>query len=239
MSAPRVRVFPGPGALEEALVGEIRQEAAGALASRGVFHLGLSGGSTPRRLYERLAGVLPGAEGWHLWFGDERRVPPGDPASNQRMVREAWLDRARGKPPVLHPMDGVGDPRTAARRYADELLRETEGGVLDLVLLGLGSDGHTASLFPGDPAVDEVEAQVLAVDPPGIEPPRLTLTRGTLARARRLDWVVTGTPKATVVARVLGGGAQELPAARIAVARATWWLDQDAARDLVPGSLGP
>jgi 6-phosphogluconolactonase len=191
----------------------------------------LSGGSTPRPAYERLAArpavPWPSVE---VYFGDERAVPPTDPASNYRMAREALLDRVGLPPERVHRMEADdADLEAAAVRYA-ALLPDP----LDLLVLGMGQDGHTASLFPGSPALRESARKVVTARAPVPPIERLTITPPVIAAARRVAVIVAGAAKAPVVARVLRGPwrPEELPAQ---LARhGTWLLDRAAASALAP-----
>jgi 6-phosphogluconolactonase len=193
--------------------------------------LALSGGSTPRPAYERLA--RQPAVPWQsveVYFGDERAVPPTDTASNYRMAREALLDRVGLPPPRIHRME-AGDPdlEAAAARYA-ALLPDP----LDVLVLGMGQDGHTASLFPGSPALRESKRKVVPARAPVPPVQRLTITPPVIAAARRVVVIVAGAGKAPVVARALRGPwrPEELPAQ---LARhGTWLLDRAAASALEP-----
>jgi 6-phosphogluconolactonase len=170
-------------------------------------HIALAGGSTPRRAYEQAAELRGDWRGATVWFGDERCVPPDHPDSNYGMAAAALLDRLSGRPRVER-MAGEEDPRRAADLY-EEALTETLGDTpsLDLVLLGLGPDAHTASLFPGKPAVDEQERLVVYVPEPGLDPrvPRITLTLPALNAAKEVVFLIAGEDKADAVARAFGG----------------------------------
>jgi 6-phosphogluconolactonase len=181
---------------------EAAQEAAARLAAvAGAGHLALAGGSTPRRAYEIAAERRPDWSGAEVWWGDERCVPPDDERSNYRMTHEALLARLDVAPRVVHRIRGELSPADAADDYARELGDQP----LDLVLLGLGPDGHTASLFPNSPALDERERTVVPAEP-GLEPfvPRVTLTLPALERARIILFLVAGPDKAPAVARAFG-----------------------------------
>jgi 6-phosphogluconolactonase len=214
-----------------------------AVATRRRFHLALSGGSTPRALYADLARDPPDVSRWHAWFGDERCVPPDHPASNHAMALSTGF-LARFPPANVHRMRGEAPDREAeAERYAAELCAELGTPPrLDLVLLGLGTDGHTASLFPGTPAL-EAPAWVTPGRAP-VEPvERLTLTLATLAEARSIVFLVAGADKADVLARVLAMGtapppSTALPAARVRprAGHLSWLVDR-AAYPKGPGSL--
>lgn len=198
----------------------------------------LSGGSTPKRLYTLLAGaeyrdVLP----WdrlHWFFGDDRHVPWDDAVSNVRMAREAFAG-APIPPGHVHGMPVSNAIAADAAAYEAELKAFYGAGTLDpekplfdLVLLGLGEDGHTASLFPGKPAIAERGAWVAPVPEAGLDPfvPRLTLTFPVLASARSVLMLVTGEAKRAPLRRLAEG--EDLPAARIA-GPVTWLLDRSAA----------
>lgn len=208
-----------------------------ALAARpGPLAVALSGGSTPKLLYETLAEPpfrdrMP----WdrvHWFWGDERFVPPDDPRSNQAMARTAMLDRPVVPPGNIHPIQTVlFSPEASALAY-EALLRQFLGGadapLFDLVLLGLGTNGHTASLFPDESVLDERTAWAAPVTPPG-EPTRITLTWPPLENCRDAAFLVAGAEKRDVVARVRARD-PALPASRYRPAgRLHWWLDAAAA----------
>lgn len=158
----------------------------------------LAGGSTPRRAYE-----LAAAADWSaatVWFGDERCVPPEDERSNWKMADDALFSRLKAPPAEIFRMHGELSPEDAAHRYAVEIF-EHEAAPFDLLLLGLGGDGHTASLFPGKPAIEQRNALVAAVPEAGLDPfvPRITLTVPTLVRARQTIFLVTGESKVEAV----------------------------------------
>jgi 6-phosphogluconolactonase len=168
-------------------------------------HIALSGGSTPRKAYEQAAAARDDWGGATLWFGDERSVPPEHEHSNYRMVREALLDRLAVAPHVQRIL-GEENPEHAADLYDAALRADLPGGSLDLALMGLGPDGHTASLFPGKPAVGERERVACAVPEAGMEPyvPRVTMTFPVFDAAREVVFLVAGEDKADAVARAFG-----------------------------------
>jgi 6-phosphogluconolactonase len=202
----------------------------------------LTGGSTPESLYrllatERFRARIP----WqhvHWFWGDERFVPSDDARSNADMAMKSLLAHVPVPLTNLHriPTDAAS-PQESARLYAAELRGFYGAGELDprrplfsVVLMGLGGDGHTASLFPGDPAVDEEGRWVVGVDRPGLEPfvPRVSLTLPALASTREMLFLVSGKSKRKVVKRVLTG--EDLPAARAhAEGELVWLVDRDAA----------
>ena len=174
-------------------------------AVRAGGHIALAGGSTPRAAYERAAGIDLDWSGATLWFGDERCVDQDDELSNYRMAREALLDRIDGDAPDVKRMPGEMGPHAGADDYEREL-RETLGEQLpslDLVLLGLGPDAHTASLFPNQPAVAVMDRAVTGVERAGMEPqvPRITLTLPAINAARQVVFLISGSDKAAAVQR--------------------------------------
>jgi 6-phosphogluconolactonase len=193
---PETRVLDDPAAAAAGLI-------AGVVGAGG--QIALAGGSTPRAAYERVAGMDVDWSRATLWFGDERCVPPDDERSNYGMVRAALLDRLVGEAPVVHRMEGERGAHEAADGY-EQLLRETfgdSGPQLDLVLLGLGPDAHCASLFPGQPTLDERERWAIGVDEAGMEPyvPRVTLTLPAINASREVVFLIAGADKADAVRR--------------------------------------
>jgi 6-phosphogluconolactonase len=190
-------------------------------------HVALSGGSTPRRAYELAAELEPDWSRAEVWWADERSVPLDDERSNYRLAREALLNRLAVPPRAVHRILGELEPQEAARRYDEEL----RGVTLDLVLLGIGADGHTASLFPNHKALEEEERLALAVERSDVA--RVTLTPPPLRAARHIVFLVVGEDKAEAVARAF---AQEpdrgTPASLIRGQRATAILDREAAAEL-------
>lgn len=209
-------------------------------ANSGRAAVCLTGGSSPQPLYRLLASDpyrsrIP----WrrvHWFIGDERFVPPDDPRNNMAMARRLFLD-ACAPPDTIHPIPvQAGTTRDAARRY-EIALQTFYGGnrldparpLFDLVLMGLGPDGHTASLFPDDAALNERERWVVSVAHANVEPwvPRVTLTLPTLASCREMLFGVSGADKRDILARVLSG--EDLPAARARSRGETVWLADAAA----------
>jgi 6-phosphogluconolactonase len=195
----------------------------------------LAGGETPRRTYEVVAArAAPGAfAGVHLWYGDERMVPPDHPDSNHGMVVRAWLGAVAGPGPHVHRIRGEL-PAIDAAAAADAELRAVggEAPAIDLALLGIGGDGHTASLFPGDDALDAGGHFA-----PARGGQRVTATLGLLSSARRVVFLVSGAAKAAIVAAALAGRRRSIPASLVAPAGGVLWLlDRAAAAALpVPG----
>ncbi len=236
---PQIVVKPDPNALALEAVERFTDLAAEAVGSRGRVSVALSGGSTPELFYRLLArapyrGQIP----WphvHLFWGDERCVPPDQPGSNYRMAQEILIAAVPIPPDNVHRMRGELAPDAAAKAYVRELQDYFCGprARFDLVLLGLGRDGHTASLFPGSAALDETERLAVAVTADYGDRPaqRVTLTPPAINAARHVWFLVTGADKAEIVQQVLEGAGEDLPARRIqpTAGRLTWLLDAGAA----------
>ena len=205
-----------------------------AIAARGRFLVALAGGSTPRAAYELLATEpFAASVDWtrvHLFWGDERCVPPDHPDSNYRMARAALLDKVQIPAANVHRMRCELAPQQAAAAYERELEKALgEDGRFDLILLGLGADGHTASLFPGAAALGERERRVLAVYVEKLKAWRVTLTLPVINTARHVIFLVSGTSKAETLARIRAG--EPLPAGLVRPdqGRLLWLLDRAAA----------
>ena len=231
-----VRVLPDGRAAAQAasahLAGCVRRVA----ASGGRCALALAGGSTPRAAYQLLAAEALPWDRVHVFWTDERAVPPGHPDSNFRMVRDALLTRAPIPDAGVHRVAGELPPRAAAAEYQRELERFFDAAPprFDLVLLGLGADAHTASLFPFDPLLFERTASV-GVSRPRLERgPRVSLTLPAINAAAEVVFLVTGSSKASAVRQVLGAAWDpiRLPAQGVGRERATWLLDRDAASQI-------
>jgi 6-phosphogluconolactonase len=207
----------------------IAAEARAAIASRGRFVFAASGGRTPLAMWRALAGQDVSWPHAHVCQVDERVAPAGHPDRNWTGLVEALLDRAALPPQNAHPMPVEdADLEAAAARYAATLARVAGAPpVLDLVHLGLGADGHTASLVPGDPALGVADADVAATAPyQGRR--RMTLTLPVLSRARRVLWVVTGADKRAALARLLRGD-PAIPASQVRCASMLLLADRAAA----------
>jgi len=179
------------------------------------LHVALAGGSTPQRAYELLADVEGSWAHVHLWLGDERCVPEDHPEANVRMVRESLLSGGRAQPPVLHAVPSPEVPEDAAWLYGRQVLEHMPDGVFDVVLLGMGPDGHTCSLFPGHPVLNVREAPVAPVrGSPKPPPERVTLTLPVVRRARHTLLLATGEGKRDALAAALAGDAA-IPLARL------------------------
>lgn len=230
MTATDIRVVPDPAAEVADLLIDI--------ASAG-GHIALSGGSTPKHAYELAARSDADLSAATLWLGDERVVPEDDERSNLRMVRQALTDRLpEERRPRLMPVDTSLSPEAAAAAYEEDVLRTIgRHPRLDLALMGLGPDGHTASLFPGQPAVSETQRYVVGVPNAGMEPmvARVTLTLTLFNTAREVVFLVAGADKAPAVARVFGTPPDEsLPSALVRPGAGTLMvvLDEPAAAEL-------
>jgi len=233
-AAPVVRVVADADALTQAAEEFVGDAVLHAVERRGRCAIALAGGSTPRALYARLAAYDAARLPWNLvdvWFGDERCVPPDDPSSNYHMAREALLSRVPIPPENVHRIPGELGSAAAAEAYDAELraafgaLGSAEG--FDLVLLGVGTEGHTASLFPDHPALDVTDRWAVPVDPapPTAKPlvPRVTLTLPALTGAAEVLFLATGAEKKPIVDAVRAGD-PTLPAARVRGRERTMWI---------------
>lgn len=213
--ATRVRVFPDAEGVAERAAALIDQRIAHARAYGRRLHVALAGGGTPRRAYELLAQTEGSWKHVHLWLGDERCVPEDDPEANVRMVRESLLARERAEPPVLHVVRAPEVPEDAAWLYGLEVREHVPDGVFDIVLLGMGPDGHTCSLFPGHPVLEVSQALVAPVrGSPKPPPERVTLTLPVVRDARFTLLLAAGEEKRQALARALAGD-REIPLARL------------------------
>jgi 6-phosphogluconolactonase len=217
-----------------------------AVKAHGQFNVALSGGSTPRLLYSLLASAEFAARiRWrqiHLFFGDERCVAPDHAESNYRMVKESLLSRTFIPPDNVHRMAGEKTPAVAAAAYEARLRKHfsIDDDALprfDLILLGLGEDGHTASLFPGSSALSETRRLVATTYVEKLNAHRLTLTFPVINNAAQIIFLIAGESKAAVVKEILGNeaGMAKYPAARIAPrsGKCEWMITTDAAAESV------
>ncbi len=214
MNAARLRwhVHADTALLAAAVADFIRQQADQAIKARNGFLMVLAGGSTPRGIYEHLARCSADWKRWVIFFGDERCLPAGDPRRNDAMAAAAWLAHVPIPGAAVHPIPAELGPRAGAERYGHILANVDD---FDLVLLGLGEDGHTASLFPGaclGVSVDSADVLgVYAAAKPPAE--RVSLSARRLSRTRRLLLVATGKNKRQALARLRNGA--EIPARAI------------------------
>jgi len=242
-TAPNIHVFDDAEAVARAAAERIVDLANAAKQEKGSFSIALAGGSTPRRVYELLASEdFANRVEWrhvHVFFGDERCVPPSHADSNYRMANESLLSRAPLPEMNVHAMTGEGDAVANARLYEDDLREFFDGAswpAFDLILLGMGDDGHTASLFPGTEALGERTAWVVANWVDKFKSFRITLTAPAINHAARIMFIVTGAGKADRLPQILGGerDPQHLPSQLIRPESGAldWYLDEAAAAKL-------
>jgi len=231
-----------PEAVARAAAAAVVESAFKAIHEHGEFRLVLAGGRTPRAAYALLATELREEIDWRrviFYFSDERCVGPDDPASNYRMAREALFDPLKLQGGAVHRMAGELAPGAAAADYDAEIkaVIAARKPAFDLTLLGVGGEGHTASLFPGSPALEEATRTVASVTVPADPPDRLTMTPVALGASREILFLVTGQEKAHALATIFGGG-DDLPAARVArLGPSRFLVDEPAASEL-PESPG-
>lgn len=233
----RIKVSPTPEALAEEAARHVVQAARQAIDLSGRFAVALSGGSTPKALYELLAEPpYAGMIKWdvvEVYFSDERCVPPDHPDSNFRMANEALLDKVELRPEHIHRIRGELQPLEAAIEYGRMLKARFGDGGVDLALLGMGDDGHTASLFPGTAVLDEKEHRCAPVLVEKLNSWRVTMTVPFLNRSYEALVLVTGEKKAGRVAEILEGDpdATTYPIQRIrpASGKMLWMMDAAAA----------
>ncbi len=230
-----VRLFPDASALVDGALAAVIAIIRRSIAERGSCRIALAGGSSPRSLYERLVQAEVDWSALHIFFGDERCVPPDHASSNYRMAHEALLRHVAIPEAQVHRIRGELSPEEAARSYSEVLGSEP----LDLVLLGMGGDGHTASLFPGGPELEERERWVVVSKSP-IEPrDRVSLSLAALNSARTVLFLIAGADKADCLAlvwRELEDDAPTCPAAMVRPASGElhWYLDAAASQSADP-----
>jgi 6-phosphogluconolactonase len=232
----KLEVFDDDDVVAGAAAATIASDARDAVAARGRFTMAISGGHTPWVMLRKLANEQVPWQGVHVFQVDERIAPAGDPDRNLTHLRESLLSHAPLKPEQIHAMPvELPDLKSAATQYA-ATLREFAGSppVLDLAHLGMGPDGHTASLVPGDPVLSVSDADV-ALTGIYMGRRRMTLTYPILNRSRRILWLVTGGEKATMLPRLLNGDTT-IPSGRISREQATVLADRVAAGQLPKGS---
>ncbi len=243
--SPRVEVLADAAALAERVAGELVAKLVAVQAEGRVPSVALTGGTIAEEIYRKVAALESGPDGrsvdWMLvdfWWGDERYVPADSSDRNDRAVGLSLLDVVMVDPARVHAMPAADESHAeveAAATAYDELVRTREPGDFDLVLLGVGPDGHVASLFPGFPQLDVDDRIALAVtDSPKPPPERITLTFAALNQTREVWFLVSGDGKADAVARALAdeGSVHDTPARGITAPNRTWWLDQAAAGSL-------
>jgi 6-phosphogluconolactonase len=209
-------------------------------ATDRTFHVALSGGSTPKKLFDVLVERGRGALPWErieLWWGDERCVPPEDPDSNFGMTKQHLIDPLKLDPAKIHRLEGERPPIQAAADYERALVAALGAPpIFDLVWLGMGPDGHTASLFPHSAGVRDKTSYVIAnaVDSPLTKGPatRLTITLSVIDAARHVRFLVGGADKADTLAHVARGPSELYPSSLVAAADTVWLIDRAAGAKL-------
>lgn len=241
--SPKVLIFDSPDEVAQAAAARFVALGQAAIAERGRFAVALAGGSTPKQVYELLASDSYKAQlDWskvHIFFGDERCVPPDDAESNYRMANEALLSRVDLPAKNIHRMNGVGDAIANARLYEDEMrtfFNDAAWPRFDLILLGMGDDGHTASLFPGTEVLTEEAAWVAGLWVEKLGAYRITLTPPAINHAAHILFLVTGEKKAARLAEILKGerDPMRLPAQLIKPLDGSleWFVDKAASSGL-------
>jgi 6-phosphogluconolactonase len=235
----RLTTCPDAETVAQRAAAHIERQLRQAREARGVAQLALSGGTTPGRCYELLGADTEDLDGVEVWFADERCVGPQDEESNYKLAADTLLERAQIPPERVHRMLGELGPEAGARSYAQELARDvvtastddTHPPVLDLIVLGIGPDGHVASLFPGAATLDAgVGAVCLGVhDSPKPPPERITLSLAVLQAARECVLLATGPSKADAVSAMLGEPSRHVPASLLRRERLTVIADDAAA----------
>ncbi|MGD9076061.1 MAG: 6-phosphogluconolactonase [Desulfobacteraceae bacterium] len=248
---PQIIVANSHSELAETAANIFRSTAKDCVMQKNLFTVAISGGSTPRSMHKLLAeepfrSDIP----WnktHIFWVDERCVPVDDPASNFGLAKEDFLERISIPLEQIHPMPGEFAPEEGAKKYQEEMervfqIQEEDSPSLDLIFLGMGNDGHTASLFPGAKPSRAPDRWVIAVKGGNPNVFRLTLTYGVLNRAKRIYFLVSGKEKAPIVRTVLENKEARLPAQKIRSVQGelTWLLDREAASLLSePSNLPP
>ena len=238
---PEIKILPDGAALNLAAAQEFQTAAEQAIAQRGRFSVALSGGNTPRSVYSLLAQQYKTSLPWnkiHIFFGDERSVPPDHPDSNYRMANEALLSHVPIPLENVHRIRAELDREAAAKDYENQLrsffqLANNAWPRFDLILLGLGEDGHTASLFPGSSALGESSRLVAPTWVEKKKTFRITLTYPVLNNAAEDLFIVSGAEKGEILSKVFGQpGGPEFPSQRIhpTNGRLLWLIDEVAAR---------
>jgi 6-phosphogluconolactonase len=236
----RVTTLPDAEAVARRAASDIALLLEGARERRGRAHVALSGGGTPARTYELLADTLTDWSGIEVWFADERCVPPEDEQSNYRLAAETLLRPASIADDRVHRMEGERGPAEGARRYCEELRAggiavpgrpdSEQADVLDVAILGIGPEGHIASLFPDAPALHagEREPCVGVENSPKPPPERITLTLPVLRAARRCLVIATGPEKTGAISAMLGEPSERVPASLLPRERLSVIVDDDA-----------
>jgi 6-phosphogluconolactonase len=235
----RLTTCPDAETVAQRAAAHVARQLRGAREQRGVAHMALSGGSTPGRTYELLGAKPEDLSDVEVWFADERCVAPEDEESNYRLAAETLLARSGIPPERVHRMEGELGPREGARRYAVQLAQRLAAAeqsppaapVLDLIVLGIGPDGHVASLFPGAATLDAGEGAVCLGVRDSPKPPaeRITLSLAVLRAARECVLLATGASKADAVDAMLAERSRHVPASLLRRERLTVIVDDAAA----------
>lgn len=235
-----LRIFPTPNELAEKFAEEIIRLIRVSVDSGKLFTVALSGGSTPELIFSLLGEQYAKAVSWekvHLFWGDERCVPPDNVESNFGMTKRKLIDKIEIPPANIHRIRGEEDPKTEALRYSDEILNSTQEReglpLFDLFILGLGDDGHTASIFPGNmDLLNSVKICEVAIHPLTYQK-RITITGRVINNSSRVVFLVTGKKKAGIVENILNNRAEAIkfPASSIVPVNGelTWYVDKEAA----------
>jgi len=218
----RIHVFPDAHTLAAEVARQVIVECEQTIAERGVFHWVLAGGNTPKKCYELLRDAGIDWDHVHVWFGDERCLPMGDAERNDVMADTALLSHVSVPSAQVHRIPVELGPEGAAAAYAALL---ADAPSMDLILLGMGEDGHTASLFPGNPALADERLAVPVFSAPKLPPERVSMGYSVLNQARKRIVMVAGEGKRDALLRIRQG--ERLPVARLASCK--WYLDEAAA----------
>jgi 6-phosphogluconolactonase len=235
------RILKSKEDLARAAAEHFARKSSEAVAQKGSFTVALSGGSTPKALYELLADQFCDQIPWsniHFYWSDERHVPPDHPESNYRIANEAMLSRVPVTPGNVHRIISENPAADAARDYEDTIKEIGEDPRLDLILLGVGTDGHTASIFPGSEVLHETKRLVAAPWVEKLNTFRITMTLPLLNNGASVVFLVSGAEKAQIVKEVLEGP-EKYPAQAVNPhnGELIWMLDQDAAKELTTKAL--
>jgi 6-phosphogluconolactonase len=242
MIRDNVHISENSNLLAQDLANYFQDMIAGQFPTREKINIAISGGNTPKLFFEEIAKLsidFPW-EKIHIFWVDERCVPPGDAASNYGMTKRVLLDKINIPKSNVHRVLGESDPDSEAKRYGEEInhhvYRDNIWPEFDWILLGIGEDGHTASLFPKSPLFEDTDSISAVATHPQTKQKRITLTPQVLNHAKRIAFLVSGASKAEVVAEILNFGDTQtnLPAALVKPLSGTseWFLDEDAARNL-------
>ena len=235
---PQIEVFRDADELSTQAAREFSELAENAIAARGRFAVALSGGSTPKKMFQQLENISMDWRYIHLFWVDERCVPPDHPDSNYRMTAEVLLNHIEIPERNVHRIQGELSPEQAVLVYEKELrgFFEEQLPVFDLILLGLGSDGHTASLFPGSPALQDKERWVVEVKHNTPPPPlvdRVTLTFPVLKQAGEVIFLVSGKEKSGILSKIFKSSSisDPIPVSELSdnQSNTRWFIDRDAA----------